>query len=55
MKRSTHEILTSHVGKLPAPPDLTEKMVNDPHGRPSDPEFATQLKQAVADVVRRQH
>ncbi len=38
MKRSTDRILTTHVGSLPVPPDLTEDTLRD----------------AVADVVRKQ-
>ncbi len=37
MKRSTDRILTTHVGSLPVPPDLTEDTLRD----------------AVADVVRK--
>src|SRR5262249_44404472 len=54
MQRSTDRILTTHVGKLPAPDDLVQAMLAHPQGRPTAPAFAARLKTAVADVVRRQ-
>ena len=54
MKRSTERILTSHVGRLQRPEDLTRAMERDPRGQPSDPEFATRLRHAVAEIVREQ-
>src|SRR5579883_2031449 len=54
MQRSTERILTTHVGKLPAPDELTREMLADPNGRPQNPAFSARLKTAVADVVRRQ-
>lgn len=44
MKRSTNNLLTTHVGSLPRPADLIEKPGADP----------VRLKQAIADAVRRQ-
>ena len=54
MKRSTERILTTHVGKLPAPDDLAAEVQADPRGRPTSEDFAARLRSAVADVVRRQ-
>jgi 5-methyltetrahydropteroyltriglutamate--homocysteine methyltransferase len=54
MRRSERAILTTHVGKLPAPDALTQEMVADPKGRPEGPEFAGRLRAAVSDVVQRQ-
>jgi len=44
MKRSTERILTTHVGALPAPPDLDD----------SRPDHAARLRQAVAQTVKAQ-
>jgi 5-methyltetrahydropteroyltriglutamate--homocysteine methyltransferase len=55
MKGSTERILTTHVGSLARPRDLLETMREKEHGRPYDPEaFASRVRSAVADVVRRQ-
>jgi 5-methyltetrahydropteroyltriglutamate--homocysteine methyltransferase len=55
MKRSTDRILTTHVGSLARPHPLLDTMKEKEHGRPYDAElFARQVREAVADVVRRQ-
>ena len=47
MKRSADRILTTHVGSLPRPPGL---LALDP----ADPAYSARVRDAVADVVRRQ-
>jgi len=56
MQRSTDRILTTHTGSLPRPPALTEALVRIDRGEGSDadPGFRRQVRDAVADVVRRQ-
>ena len=54
MKRSSARILTTHVGRLQRPDEITAAMEADARGRPSDAAFAARLKSAVADVVRGQ-
>lgn len=54
MIQSAGRILTTHVGKLPAPEALTQEMVADARGRPRDDGFRQRLKQAVNDVVTQQ-
>jgi 5-methyltetrahydropteroyltriglutamate--homocysteine methyltransferase len=54
MKRSADRILTTHVGRLQRPDDITAAMEAHPRGRPTDAAFAARLGTAVADVVRRQ-
>ncbi|MPY94694.1 MAG: methionine synthase [Acidimicrobiia bacterium] len=55
MKRSTQRILTTHVGSLARPHPLLDTMREKEHGRPYDPDlFARQVREAVAEVVRRQ-
>ena len=54
MKRSDQRILTTHVGRLQRPAKLTEAMNADPLGRPTDPEFARQLRHSVDAVVQEQ-
>ncbi|MEX2446179.1 MAG: cobalamin-independent methionine synthase II family protein [Dehalococcoidia bacterium] len=55
MKRSTGGILTSHVGSLPRPLDLYELLVQRSSGDLRDEAgFDARVKEAVADVVRRQ-
>lgn len=51
MQRSTDRILTTHVGALQRPPELSQTMLNK--GEHS-PEARSMLTTAVADVVRRQ-
>jgi len=54
MKHSIDRILTTHVGKLPAPDDLAAELQADATGRPKAERFAARLRTAVADVVRQQ-
>ena len=51
MRRSTDWILTTHVGALQRPPELSRAMAA--HGQWA-PDVLDQLRGAVADVVRRQ-
>jgi 5-methyltetrahydropteroyltriglutamate--homocysteine methyltransferase len=54
MKRSTDRILTTHTGSIPRPPELLA-LSSAQLGPPKDPAlYAERLRQAVADVVRRQ-
>src|ERR687888_895119 len=55
MKLSTERILTTHVGSLARPPDLFDMLVARASGQPYDAvAFEARVRQAVADVVRRQ-
>jgi 5-methyltetrahydropteroyltriglutamate--homocysteine methyltransferase len=54
MKRSTNRILTTHVGRLQRPEELTQAMEAHPRGQPTDAAFAARLKDSVAGVVRQQ-
>jgi 5-methyltetrahydropteroyltriglutamate--homocysteine methyltransferase len=54
MKRSTDRILTTHVGRLQRPEELTRAMEAHPRGQPTDSIFAKQLKAAVSAVVHEQ-
>jgi 5-methyltetrahydropteroyltriglutamate--homocysteine methyltransferase len=54
MKRSQNRILTTHTGRLERPTELTIRMAEHPEGRPSDLAFEELLRNAVADVVKRQ-
>jgi 5-methyltetrahydropteroyltriglutamate--homocysteine methyltransferase len=54
MKRSSKRILTTHVGRLQRPEELTQAMEAHPRGQPTDPDYCKQLKDAVARVVRDQ-
>ncbi len=54
MKQSTDRILTTHVGRLERPDELTAAMDAHPAKRPTDGAFAERLKTSVAEVVRRQ-
>jgi 5-methyltetrahydropteroyltriglutamate--homocysteine methyltransferase len=54
LKRSVDRILTTHVGRLQRPEDITAAMEAHPRGQPTDAAFAAKLKAAVADVVRQQ-
>ena len=54
MKRSTDRILTTHTGSIPRPPELLA-LSSTQVGPPKDPVlYAERLREAVADVVRRQ-
>ena len=55
MKLSTDRILTTHVGSLPRPDHLADGLLAREHGEPIDEAaFATEVRQAVHDIVRRQ-
>ena len=55
MKLSTERILTTHVGSLARPPDLFDMLAARTSGQPYDAAaFEARVRQAVADVVRRQ-
>jgi 5-methyltetrahydropteroyltriglutamate--homocysteine methyltransferase len=55
MKRSTQRILTTHVGSLPRPDDLRALILKKQQGESIDEAaFATRVKSAVAEVVKRQ-
>jgi 5-methyltetrahydropteroyltriglutamate--homocysteine methyltransferase len=54
MKRSAERILTTHVGRLQRPEDVTQAMEAHPRGRPTDPAFAARLAGSVAEVVKEQ-
>jgi 5-methyltetrahydropteroyltriglutamate--homocysteine methyltransferase len=55
MPRDLHRILTTHVGSLPRPADLLERLRARGRGEPIDEQaFAGRLSDAVADIVRRQ-
>src|ERR1700687_3615545 len=54
MKRSSERILTTHVGRLQRPEELTQAMEAHPRGQPTDAAFAARLKESVAAVVRQQ-
>ncbi|HXO02703.1 MAG TPA: hypothetical protein VN900_11640, partial [Stellaceae bacterium] len=55
MHRSTDRILTTHVGSLPRPDDLYAMIEAKQEGGAIDvPAFATRVKSAVAEIVRRQ-
>src|SRR5258705_2388312 len=55
MKRSTHRILTTHVGSLIRPPELLSLLRAQASGKAVDPrEYEECLKTSVAAVVKRQ-
>ena len=55
MQRSTHRILTTHVGSLARPDVLIPLLRLKERGQPYDTEaFARLVREAVADVVRKQ-
>jgi 5-methyltetrahydropteroyltriglutamate--homocysteine methyltransferase len=55
VQRSALRILTTHVGSLPRPPDLQETLQLKDRGESYDaPAFESRVRQAVADVVRKQ-
>src|SRR3989442_11897807 len=55
MKLSTERILTTHVGSLARPPGLFDMLAARASGQPYDAvAFETGVRQAIADVVRRQ-
>ena len=55
MKLSTERILTTHVGSLPRPPDVSEMLLAKEEGTLADQDaFDACMEAAVADVVRQQ-
>ena len=54
MKRSTEHILTTHTGSLPRPPELTAALQRRDRGEGEDAGLDAQIRDAVADMVRRQ-
>ncbi|MCC6472279.1 MAG: cobalamin-independent methionine synthase II family protein [Burkholderiales bacterium] len=54
MLRSESRILTTHVGRLERPAELTALMERHPRGRPAGAAFGGKLREAVDEVVRRQ-
>lgn len=54
MNRSTDRILTTHTGSLPRPPELLKMLYSREDGVTDQAAFEATLRQAVADVVRRQ-
>jgi 5-methyltetrahydropteroyltriglutamate--homocysteine methyltransferase len=55
MKRSTERILTTHTGSLPRPRDVTTMLeALDAGTAPAASAFEARVREAVADVVRRQ-
>jgi 5-methyltetrahydropteroyltriglutamate--homocysteine methyltransferase len=55
MKHSTEQILTTHTGSLPRPADLVQMVLSKEEKQPVDEDaFATRVRSAVAEVVRRQ-
>ena len=54
MKRSTAHILTTHTGSLPRPPELTAALQRRDRGEGEDAGLDAQIRDAVADMVRRQ-
>lgn len=55
MKHSIDRILTTHVGRLQRPDDLTDMMIARQAGKAYDPAlFSSRLKTSVAEVVKRQ-
>jgi len=55
MKRSTDRILTTHVGSLPRPDDLTEMLMARDKGVPLDTAaFEARVRRGVGEVVQKQ-
>jgi 5-methyltetrahydropteroyltriglutamate--homocysteine methyltransferase len=54
MQRSTEEILTTHTGSLPRPPELTDALRARDRGEPAPPDLDDQIRAAVTEVVGRQ-
>ena len=54
MKRSTDRILTTHAGSLPRPADILEKLAAKQQAAFDEPGMTERLRQAVADIVRKQ-
>jgi 5-methyltetrahydropteroyltriglutamate--homocysteine methyltransferase len=54
MKRSTDHVLTTHTGSLPRPQALTETLQRRDRGEDDGGALAQEIRDAVADIVRRQ-
>jgi 5-methyltetrahydropteroyltriglutamate--homocysteine methyltransferase len=54
VKRSTEHILTTHTGSLPRPPELLEALQRRDRGENGDAGLDAQVRDAVADIVRKQ-
>ncbi|HSD44781.1 MAG TPA: cobalamin-independent methionine synthase II family protein [Burkholderiales bacterium] len=55
MQRSTDRILTTHVGSLPRPQEVVDRLLAQDRGEPHDPHaFDATMRAAVADAVRKQ-
>jgi 5-methyltetrahydropteroyltriglutamate--homocysteine methyltransferase len=54
VKRSSEHILTTHTGSLPRPPELLEALQHRDRGEGDGERLDEQVRDAVADVVRRQ-
>ncbi len=54
MKRSTEQILTTHTGSLPRPPNLMQALRRRDQGAGNGAALAEQVRDGVRDVVRRQ-
>ena len=54
MKHSSDRILTTHAGSLPRPADILEKLAAKQQQAFDEPGMAERLREAVADIVRKQ-
>jgi 5-methyltetrahydropteroyltriglutamate--homocysteine methyltransferase len=54
VKSSTERILTTHVGRLERPEEITSAMEGSPGGRPTTAGFPGKLASAVSEIVRAQ-
>jgi 5-methyltetrahydropteroyltriglutamate--homocysteine methyltransferase len=55
MRRSTDRILTTHVGSLPRPPEVVDRLLAQDRGEAHDLQaFDATMRAAVADAVRKQ-
>jgi 5-methyltetrahydropteroyltriglutamate--homocysteine methyltransferase len=55
MRRSTDRILTTHVGSLPRPPEVVDRLLAQDRGEAHEPQaFDATMRAAVADAVKRQ-
>jgi 5-methyltetrahydropteroyltriglutamate--homocysteine methyltransferase len=55
MRRSTERILTTHVGSLPRPQEVVDRLLAQDRDESHDPEvFDATMRVAVADVVKKQ-
>jgi 5-methyltetrahydropteroyltriglutamate--homocysteine methyltransferase len=54
MKRFAEQIVTTHTGSLPRPPELAAALERRDRGEGADADLDAQIRDAVIDVVRRQ-